>query len=131
MQVLGATPPKRKKARRRSKPKKRAGIYKAKLLAYWKTYPYWVAYWRANGKTERKYFSIMSLGSDLAKLKAIEVRREAEQRFPALSQDWSSARLESGSGNAAEESRRGFSLVRRRALTPLKTAQRMSWLAGA
>jgi hypothetical protein len=107
MEVLGVAPPKKKNARRRSKPRKRVGVYTAKLLAYGRTYPYLVAYWRANGKTERKYFSITSLGSDLAKQKAIEARREAERRFPAPSQDWSSARLrrlESGSGSAAIES---------------------------
>jgi hypothetical protein len=90
MQVLGAAPPK-KKPRQRSRPKRRVGVYKAQLLAYGKTYPYWVAYWRTNGKTERKYFSIASLGSELAKQKAIETRRQSERRLPSLTESWSQA----------------------------------------
>jgi hypothetical protein len=87
--VLGAAPPKKKKARRRFKPRRRVGVYKAKLLAYGKTYPYWVAYWRTNGKTERKYFSIASLGSALARQRAIETRQKAERQFPSLGKFWS------------------------------------------
>jgi hypothetical protein len=43
IQILSAAPPKKKKARRRAKPKRRVGVYTAKLLAYGKAYPYWVA----------------------------------------------------------------------------------------
>ena len=79
-------PRKKKKPRQRSKPKRCVGVYKAQLLAYGKTYPYWVAYWRINSKTERKYFSIASLGSELAKQKAIETRRDARTLVPGLVQ---------------------------------------------